>query len=401
MTAGPNVRSAHPPSRSLPTIIAVLAFAVAVIVATEFIVVGVLPMMARDLRVTIDGAGRLVTWFALSSAILGPPLTLAASRVGARLLLVLALITFALGNLTVAVAPSYTILVAVRIVQGAALPPFISVGIAAVAGMAERGREGRAVALVHVGMVVGAVLAMPSAVFVADFAGWPTSFVALAVLALTATVLLYASFPQGRDRPRPSVRAQAALIARPSFQAHLLLSALLFTAMFAAYTYIAAFLESIAGFSGQAVAVALVGFGIAGLLGNWIAGRAVDRDPTRATAGAAVTLMVVMPALSVAGGTPAVLIPLLAIWGATHAASFLICQVRVMLAGANAPELATALNISACNLGIALGAAAGGAVVERHGVQAIGFGSAAVAALALVVAGWIVKRAPHRAPSGH
>jgi MFS transporter, DHA1 family, inner membrane transport protein len=188
------------------------------------------------------------------------------------------------------------------------------------------------------------------------------------------------------------------IVRQPLFQVHLLLSAVLFTAMFTAYTYLPAFLETAAGFDGRGVALALAGFGAAGLFGNWIAGRVVDRGPTAATAGVAVTLILATTAVALAGGTLRLLLPLLAFWGAAHTAAFVLCQVRVMLAGKSAPAFASSLNISACNVGIAAGAVAGGWIVECCGIESIGVGSAGLAALALIIA-VLVKEKP--APSAH
>jgi MFS transporter, DHA1 family, inner membrane transport protein len=173
---------------------------------------------------------------------------------------------------------------------------------------------------------------------------------------------------------------------RPMLQAHLLLSAILFAAMFAAYSYLAAFLEEVAGFDGRGIAATLMGFGIAGVIGNWLAGRVVDRGPTAASAGVAALLMLAMAAVSLVGGRLVLLLPLLAVWGAAHTAAFLLCQVRVMLAAPVAPAFASSLNIAACNLGIAGGAEAGGWIVDGYGIGAVGYAGAALAALALVMA---------------
>jgi predicted MFS family arabinose efflux permease len=161
---------------------------------------------------------------------------------------------------------------------------------------------------------------------------------------------------------------------------------LLFAAMFAGYSYLAAFLETVAGFEGGGIAATLMGFGIAGVAGNWVAGRVVDRGPTAASAGVAGVLMLAMAAASLAGARLMLLLPLLAVWGAAHAAAFLLCQVRVMLAAPVAPALASSLNVAAYNVGIAAGAEAGGWLVDRHGVGAIGYGAAALAAPALAMA---------------
>lgn len=372
-------------ARSLAGPAAMLAFATAVVVTTEFGVVGLLPAMARDLGVSVVEAGRFVSWFALASALLGPPLTIAASRMDPGRAVAVGLAAFAIGNLAAALAPGYALLLAVRVVQGAILPALVSVGSAAIAERAGPGQEGRAVAWVYLGVAVALVLAVPGGVVVAEHGGWQRSFLCLALLAALAAAIVGAAFPRVASPPAP-IAVQARILRGPMLQAHLALSALLFAAMFAAYSYLAAFLETVAGFDGARIAAALMGFGIAGLVGNWIAGRVVDRGPTAATAGVAFVLMLALAAVSLAGGRLMLLLPLLAVWGAAHTAAFLLCQVRVMLSAPTAPAFASSLNIAACNLGIAAGAEAGGWIVEVHGIGAVGYGGAALAAPALAMA---------------
>jgi predicted MFS family arabinose efflux permease len=387
MSEALGARAASGPAlaQSLAGPAAMVAFATAVVVTTEFIVVGLLPEMARDLDVSVVEAGRFVSWFALASALLGPPLTIVASRMEPRRVVALGLWAFALGNFAAALAPGYALILAVRVVQGAALPALVSVGSVAIARLAGPGQEGRAVALVYLGVVVALVLAVPGGVVLAEHGGWRTSFLCLALLAAIAAAILGAAFPRLGTSGPASIAAQARIMRRPMLQAHLGLSALLFAAMFAAYSYLAAFLETVAGSDGGRIAAALMGFGIAGVLGNWIAGRVVDRGPTAASAGVAFVLMLAMAAVSLAGGGP-LLLPLLAVWGAAHTAAFLLCQVRVMLAAPIAPAFASSLNIAACNLGIAAGAEAGGWIVGQHGIGAVGYGGGALAGLALAMA---------------
>jgi len=233
--------------RSLAGPAAMLAFATGVVVTTEFIVVGLLPAMARDLDLDVLEAGRFVSWFALASALFGPPLTIAASRARPRRVVAAALGVFALGNLAAALLPSYSLILAVRVVQGAALPALVSVGSVAIAELAGPGREGRAVALVYLGVVVALVLAVPAGVVVAEHGGWRLSFLGLGLLAVAAAAIVGTAFPRRAAAPA-SVAAQAKILRCPAVQAHLLLSALLFAATFAAYSYLAGFLEAVAGF---------------------------------------------------------------------------------------------------------------------------------------------------------
>lgn len=363
-----------------------LALASAIVVTTEFIVIGMLPAMARDLEITLAAAGRLVTWFALAAALFGPPLTLAANRFDARTALLAALAVFCVGNLAVATISSYLTLVLVRLMQGAALPLFIAIANTGTASLAGPGNAGKAIALVNTGVVASTIIGLPAAAFFAEHAGWQAGFFTLFALGLAAIALVAAVLKEQPATKRNPVAEQTRIIRRPAFQAHLLLSGLTFTAMFAAYTYLAAFLAEVAGLSSRGVSLALLGFGLTGLAGNWLAGHAVDKDPTLTTAGTMLAVAGTLPAASVAGGGLLTLLPLLGIWGAAHAATFVANQVRVMLAGAEAPAFATALNISVCNLGIALGAVIGGWIVARHGIRAVGFGSAGIALSALALA---------------
>ncbi|RKE70301.1 MFS transporter [Pseudorhodoplanes sinuspersici] len=372
-------------ARDMAAAITLLAVAMAIIVTSEFIAVGLLPAMARDLQISLSEAGRFVAWFAISAAVLGPLLTIVAGRREPRFVIILTLIVYAFGNLVIAWVPDDRIIVLVRVIQGAMLPVFISVGNAAVARLAGAGREGKAISLVNIGTITAIVFAVPAGTALADRTGWPFCFLLLAGLAIVAAIVTGMRFPRLDGGKPVSARAQVALLASPAFLAHLLLSTVLFTAMFSAYTYLAGFLQSAAGFDGAQTAIALFGFGAAGLFGNLVAGWAVDRAMMMATMGLVALLALTNAMVSLTGGQLAWLVPLLAIWGVAHGAAFVLCQVRVMRAGVDAPAFALSLNIAVCNLGIALGALVGGWVVADYGVTAIGYGGAAFALLALAV----------------
>lgn len=375
---------ARTPSLAVPA--GAVAFATAVVVATEFIVVGLLPAMARDLKISLPEVGGFVSAFAFSSAVFGPLLMIPAGRWQPRRVMAVALIPFVLGNLAAAAMPSYTMLLLVRILQGATLPVLVSVGSAAVASLAGPGREGWAVSLIYIGVVAGIVVAMPAGIILADAIDWRISFVMLGGLAVVAAWGLFFGFPRMPMGRLPTMLDQLSILRQPILQAQLLLSAVLFSAMFAPYTYLAALLEITGGLGALSVAGVLAGFGLAGIPGNMIAGWLSDRGPTQATIGVALMLALAMAAVAFASDFLLLLLPLLAIWGAAHAAAFLLSQMRVMLSAPTAPAFAAALNISAANIGIAAGAAIGGAIVERAGIAATGLGGAALALLALMIA---------------
>ena len=379
--------------------IVLLAFAIFVVVTTEFVVVGLLPAMASDLNLSLADAGWFVTWFALAAAVLGPPLTMLAGRCDPRHVLVMGAIIFAAGNLAIALMPHYSVVVAVRLLQGCALPAVASVAIIAAARLAGAEREGWAISLVNFGVVAATVLGVPAGAMVADKAGWPASFAVLALSGLVSAGLVAVWFPRMEVAKQPSMLAEVSLLWRPAFLMHLLLSGVLFTAMFVGYSYIAAFLGTAAHLDGATVASALMGFGLAGAFGNWVAGRMVDRDPLAATAWVASALLLAMAAVASAGqGLSALLVLVVGLWGAAHMAAFVISQVRVMRAAREAPAFAMSLNISVCNLGIGLGATLGGQIVDRYGVGSVGYVGATAAAAALLIA-VAMKATRFRAPA--
>jgi len=382
----------------LRLVLVLMAVATAVIVATEFIVVGLLPVLARDLNVSVAEAGRLVGAFALAAAILGPPLTLATASQPPRRVLALALLLFAGGNIVAVLFPSYPVLMAVRVVQGAALPVSVSIGTAAVMALASPDRRGAALAHANIGFIIGIVGALPASVALAEAGEWVASFLALAILAIAAAALVATCFPAVAHAQPPSFGRQAALLIRPLFVSHLVLSVAVFTAMFAAYTYLAAWLEEVAGQSAIEIALTLAAFGTAGMVGNMIAARFADRATLGATLAALAILVVAVILASRLYDQPPLLYPLLAAWGAAHMAGITLCQVRVTLAGSTAPAFAMAMNIASANLGIALGALAGGLAVDSWGVNAIGWGTAGltVIAAAMVAATAALERNPRR-----
>lgn len=376
---------------SLTIAAATVAFATAVVVTTEFIVIGLLPIMARDLQVSIPSAGRLVSWFALSAALLGPPMTMLAARFTPRAVLIAVSACFAVGNFVTAAAPGYQVAVAMRIFEGATLPVMISIGSAALAQLVGLGREGRAVALLYVGVVAAFALLVPAGVLVAERAGWAASFFGLGVLATAAALLLALLFPRLRLAGTVAMRGQARILRRVDVLVQLLLAGLLIAATFAAYTYLAAWLETVAGYGNQRIAAVLTGFGAMGVAGNWIAGRLADRVPAWAGIIVAAALVLVLVGMSLAGGDARIFVPLLAVWGMTQAAVLLLCQVETMRAAPEAPAFAAALNLSAGNVGIAAGAALGGWAISRWGIAWIGGAGAVPAVAALALALWLQR----------
>jgi predicted MFS family arabinose efflux permease len=215
---------------------AALILAIFSIVSTEFVIVGLLPPISRDLGVPVEASGRLVTWFALAAGLGGPVVTMLTSRARRRPSLVAATIVFSLTNALIALAPAYGLIVLARIIQGAVLPAFVSVASVSATQLVPPGRGGQAISMLYAGVALATVLGVPLGTIVAASMGWPAVFLALAVLCALSAGLLAALPPIIEGAPAPSLTAQTRLLAEPMFLVHLALSAIVFAAMFASYT---------------------------------------------------------------------------------------------------------------------------------------------------------------------
>jgi DHA1 family inner membrane transport protein len=385
--------TARPGSTLAILILAVAAF---VIVTTEYLIVGLLPSLSRDLGISISAAGQLVTLFAFTVMLAGPPLTAWLSHLDRKLLFVGILVIFALSNALAALAPNIWVLALARFIPALALPVFWGTASETAGQLAGPEKAGQAVSQVYLGISAALLFGIPLGTVAANGIGWRSAFWILAVLALLMALALWVWMPAVARAERLDFAKQARLFREPYFLANVALSVVVFTAMFTAYTYLADILERIAGVAPANVGWWLMGFGAIGLVGNWLGGKAVDRAPAAATAVFALLLAIGM-ALSVpTAHMGLVFCAVLAVWGIAYTALFPICQVRVMKSATHSQALAGTTNVSAANAGIGIGAIIGGAAIPTLGLDKIGYIAAAVALLAVAGAPFVARLRPGR-----
>jgi MFS transporter, DHA1 family, inner membrane transport protein len=370
--------------RLLPIIL--LSAAGFTVLTTEFIIVGLLPAVATDLHVSIPQAGLLVTLFAFSVALFGPPLTAHLAHFERKLLFVITLSLFAVSNALAAVAPNFWVMAFARFIPSLALPVFWSLASETAVQIMGHEKAGKAISMVGYGVVLATIFGIPIGTLIAHAYGWRAAFAVLSLLALGKAVSLQLFLPGMRFQKEPvPVLTQMAILRDPRIVGHVLLSLAIFAGMFTAYTYLADTLERIGGFDGGVVGWILLGFGGMGLIGNWLGGRMVDWSPIGAT-----VLFAVPMALGIVVLAPVVkmygpVIVALSVWGIAQSALFTICHARVMKA-TQATSIGASLNISGCNIGIGLGAIIGGRVIDHFGLPHVGFAAGLVIALAVSLA---------------
>lgn len=385
MTVIPDQRSSRWPLLAL----AIGAFGIG---TTEFSPMGLLPVIADGVDVSIPTAGLLVSAYAIGVMAGAPVMTLLFARFGKRTALMCLMAIFTLGNVLSALSPDYWTLLASRVVTSLNHGAFFGLGAVVAASVVPRERQASAVATMFMGLTIANVGGVPLATWIGQQIGWREAFAGTAVLGLVTIAALWLALPKGAPGQRPDVAREARVLVQPPVLIALLTTVLGSSAMFTLYTYVAPLLDVLTGASATFLTLALVLVGLGFTIGNWLGGRVADWSLDGATAiflGALAAIMLAMPVLL---GSQSVAAVTLLAWGAAAFAIVPPVQMRVMQAAADAPGLASSINIGAFNLGNAIGAAVGGAVISLglgYAAVPVAGGLLAASALGLV---WVGRR---------
>jgi DHA1 family inner membrane transport protein len=353
---------------------------------TEFVPVGLLPEIAHDLHVSIPAAGFLVTGYALGVAIGGPAFTLALSRVNRKTVLMLMLLFFIAGNGIAAVANDYGVLLIARIITAFNHGTFFGVGAVVAEALVPKERSASAIATMFLGLTVALVMGVPFGAYVGQQFGWHAPFAVIALIGVLALVGVWLLVPSIESQ-RPRLMAELHTLGNGPVVLSLLTTLLGFGGVFVLFTYIAPLLRQVSGFTPSAVAALLVLFGVGTLAGNIAAGRAADRSLGRTLLATIGGLALVLALSSFMWPyKPLAIIATFAI-GLFSFATATPLQLLIIRAASRAPNLASSANISAFNIGNALGAALGAIVIaEAVPLQWLGLCAACVSSAGALVA---------------
>ncbi len=377
--------------------LAIGAFAIG---TTEFTPMGLLPVIADGVQVGIPTAGMLVTAYAVGVMLGAPVMTLLFSRFGKRAALMSLMLIFTVGNLLSALSPGYATLLASRLVTSLNHGAFFGIGAVVAASVVPKEKQASAIAAMFMGLTVANIGGVPAATWIGQQVGWRLAFAGTAVLGLVTIAALWLALPKGERGTPPDVRRELAVLVRPEVLLAMGTTVLGAGAMFALYTYVAPVLAELTHASPGFVAFALVLIGIGFTLGNSIGGRLADWSLDGATKLILAVLALVMALLPLALASHAGAAIGLVVWGAAAFGLVPPLQMRVMQSAAQAPGLASSVNVGAFNLGNALGAALGGAVIG----QGLGYAAVPLVGAALAAGGlglvWIGSAGRRRAAQG-
>ncbi|MER6710566.1 MULTISPECIES: MFS transporter [unclassified Streptomyces] len=369
---------------------------------TEFLIAGLLPQVASSFAVSEAAAGWLISGYALSVAVGAIALTAATARLPRKQVLIGLVALFVLGNLLSAIAPNYPVMLLGRIVAALCHGSFFGIGSLVARSLVAPEKKSQAVAIMFAGLTLANVLGVPFGALVGERWGWRAAFwavTAIGVLALAGIAALVPAWagqappgkPQDGAAPVPPLGLAAQLRAFRSWQVWLTLiaTALGYGGMFGAFSYIAYTFTEVSGFAPADVAWLLMVYGVGLVVGNLVGGRAADRDRDRALVLALLALTLTLVLFGLLAESAVASVVLVFVLGVTGFASVpgMITRVTDYAHGA---ALAASANVSASNVGNALGAWLGGLAISAGlGYTAplyVGAGIALVATVVMVIA---------------
>ncbi|MET7701042.1 MFS transporter [Streptomyces sp. NPDC005485] len=340
----------------LPTVIYVLALGTFLMGTTEFVVAGLLPEIAGNLRVSVGQAGLLITVFAVGMVVGAPLMAMLTLRLPSRWTLVLALAVFAVGHVIVALTSNFTLLLAARFLTAMATGAFWAVANVVAARAAGPAASSRALGVVGSGAMLANVVGVPAGAFAGQLMGWRGPFWALAALAAAATVLIARQVPHdGPDQQVVSIRSEISALRSGRLWLALAACATTTGGVLSTYSYISPLLTDRAHIAPGLVPLVLVGFGAGALVGFLMGGRLGDHRPYATTIVAAAGTTTLLLAICLLSGFAIPTIALVALLGLFGlGANPVLISLAVRFAG-RAPTLGSALTVSAFNLGTAAG----------------------------------------------
>ncbi|MGN7931037.1 MFS transporter [Sphingopyxis sp. 22461] len=361
---------------------------------TEFAPMGLLPDMAEGLGVSIPAAGLLVSAYALGVMLGAPLMTLTTARMNRRTLLIGLMAIFTLGNFLSAIAGDYTTLMVARVITSLNHGAFFGVGSVVAASLVAPEKRASAVAAMFMGLTLANVIGVPLAPWVGEAFGWRTAFGAIAIWGLFTMAALRFALPDIARVEGGNMLAELGVLKRREVLVALALTAIGSAAMFTVFTYIAPILTEATGAGTLFVTAMLVIYGLGLTAGNWLGGIFADRSIDRTLIVSLTGLAAMLILFAVTMYSPIAAGVTIFLWGVATFAIVPPLQMRVMEAASDAPNLASAVNIGAFNLGNAIGAAVGGGVIGLG----LGFPAVSIAGAVMAVAGLaIVLASPQRA----
>ncbi|MER5258377.1 Cmx/CmrA family chloramphenicol efflux MFS transporter [Streptomyces sp. NPDC002855] len=369
----------------MPVAVYILGLAVFALGTSEFMLSGLLPPIADDMNVSIPRAGLLISAFAIGMVVGAPLLAVATLRLPRRTTLITLITVFGLGQVAGALAPTYEILFASRVVSAFACAGFWAVGAAVAIAMVPVNQRARAMAVMIGGLSIANVLGVPAGAFLGDNFGWRSAFWAVgaaSAIALVGVLTLIPRIPLPAEKPR--LKQELAIYRDRQVWLSIAITALAAGGVFCAFSYLSPLLTDVAGLDKGWVPTVLGLFGAGALLGTAIGGRIADAHLFGVLLSGIAASTVFLVVLALFSGTAAVAITLSFLLGVSAFYTAPALNARMFNVAGAAPTLAGATTTAAFNLGNTGGPWLGGTVIDLDfGYASTAWAGAAMTAVAI------------------
>jgi multidrug resistance protein len=370
--------------------LAVSAFAIG---TTEFISVGLLPLISQDMHISVTTAGLTVSLYALGVTFGAPILTSLTSSMSRKALLLWIMIVFVIGNSIAATATSIELLLVARVVSALSHGVFMSIGSTIAADVVPENRRASAISIMFTGLTVAIVTGVPFGTFIGQQLGWRAAFLAIVAVGILAFIANSILVPSDlRKGTRTTFRDQVKLITNGRLLLVFIITALGYGGTFVVFTYLSPLLQEITGFTQETVAVILLVYGVAIAIGNVIGGKLANRNPVSALfymfilQAAVLFLLTFTAPYKVVGLITIILMGLMAFMNVPGLQLYVVMLAERFTPGA--VDVASAINIAAFNAGIALGSYLGGMITDSLGLINTAWIAASMVLGAVILTGW-------------
>ncbi|ASV55432.1 sugar efflux transporter [Lelliottia jeotgali] len=371
-----------------------LAIAAFIFNTTEFVPVGLLSDIAQSFHMETAQVGIMLTIYAWVVALMSLPFMLLTSQVERRKLLIGLFVLFIASHVLSFLAWNFTVLVISRIGIAFAHAIFWSITASLAIRLAPAGKRAQALSLLATGTALAMVLGLPIGRIVGQYFGWRTTFFAIGMGALITLLCLIKLLPKLPSEHSGSLKSLPLLFRRPALMSIYLLTVVVVTAHYTAYSYIEPFVQVVAGFSANFATVLLLLLGGAGIIGSILFGKLGNQHASLLVSGAIGMLMLCLVLLMPAAGSETNLAILSICWGVAMMIIGLGMQVKVLALAPDATDVAMSLFSGIFNLGIGAGALVGNQISLHFSMSAIGYLGAIPALAAFIWSILIFRKWP-------